>query len=286
MQAVTKTLRELIRAYWPTSDNSDYTLEPTIPPDIIPETLDVRIKSWWHGDREVINLNDLPAIAIDAEAVSIDWSAFQTQIREYKLDVMCYVRRDDYDDSTTAIYEMARQAERAIRRFPRWWAFELSYFTLQPIVTPSDILNEYGQSLGIEAALDEYEAIIIEDFETAWAASHTGTGGEDPPEPPELRTNDLLVSAYSKFFYECSDESILEKTIKYPDPTIGPRTMIIGDIISKFRADGIVPARYIGDCRITDISYGYVSKGNALVRACQISLFAKEMEPVVNFGPL
>ncbi len=271
MEALTKTFRELIRSGWPN--------QIAVGTATVPCVFDRPIAGWWHGDREVISMNDLPALAIDAEALNISWSAFRTQEKEYKFDILIYVRRDNQDDSTTELYEIARLAERTIRKLSRWWIFDLCFFDLNPFIDPQYLVDNYSAS-----QLTPYITTIESEFETDWDDTHTGYDGGSGPVAPDLREKDLAVAAYLKLYDE---DSLTDPwaTTTFAHPVTGA-DVTPKEIIEQYREDERVPARFVGDCRIESISYGYVNKGASLLRACQISVYAKEMDPVNAFGPL
>lgn len=281
MEAVTKTLRQLLIASWPTVQSN------------IPYVLIEPIKAWWHGDRAVISMNELPAIAIDGESESIDWSSFQTQEREYKIDVLCYCRGDDADLSTKIIYEMARLVERAWRQHVHWWVFERCYFDMEYMYDPQYLIDLNADVTSpFYEVLDPWIADISSSFASEWADAHQAYGGGTAPPCPSIRTEELYAAAYLKLYNEIDDAlldtSPWDTVISFTDEIGNAMSSSVGNIIRAYREDEIVPVRFIGDSRITAGSFGYVSNkgGASLLRACEINIYAKEQELVPSFGPL
>jgi hypothetical protein len=273
MEAVLKTFRELLRSGWPN--------QITIGSSSVPGVFNEAIHGWWHGERDVPSIDDLPAISIDPDSLEINWSGEQIQEKEYKFNIICYVRRDDSDDSLSVLNEIARLAERTIRKLSRWWVFDPCYFDLQPFIDPQYLINNYA---GVGGPLTSYMTAIQSDFNTSWADSHTGYGGGSAPAAPTLRQKDLAASAYLKLYYEDAlTDAWADAEITSP---ITGELVTVKNIINQYKVDERVPARFIGDCRITSISFKDVAEGQSLVRACKISVYAKEQDPVTVFGPL
>ena len=268
MEAITKTFRGLLRSGW------GHTV--SLGGNDVPSVFSKPIYGWYHGDREVISENRLPAIAIDGESIGIEWLGLQTQVREYNFDVLCYVREDDMDASTSAIYEMVRLVEATARELSHWWVFDLCYFDRQYFIDPQYLISNYTTEL------QPYANTILADDAADWTTSH-GSGTE-PYEAP--RTKDLFVAAYLKCFEE---DPLTDAWATTPfNYTIGniTYTTTAGDLVTAARAKNQVPARFVYDFRIRDISLGFVAKGAQLLRAASVSCYAKEAQSITEFGPL
>lgn len=289
MEAVTKTFRGLLRSGWGSKTVTDsYDVEGHLVTGVeVPSVYNKPIYGWFHGDRDVIALNGLPAIAIDGESVSIDWLGLQTQVKEYNFDILCYVREEDMDTSTSYLNEMVRLVESTVRNLSHWWVFDLCYFDRKYFIDPGYLISNY------KSILEPYANKIIADDSAEWTASH---GGGEPYTPP--REKDLYVSAYLKLFEEdgltaswattpFQYKDVWESTSR-EDQWIDSKyyTTTAAALISKARLKNQVPARFIYDSRIKDISYGFVAKGSNLLRAASIRCYAKEVQNITEFGPL
>lgn len=275
MEDLINTYRELLRNEW-LSWAEDSNL------NLVPAVLNYPIQAWWHGDREVISANQLPAIALDSESFTPDWSGFRIQEHEYNFDVLCYIRRDDPDDSKTTIHEMARLVRMVVQDQSRWWVFSECMFDKQIFYDPKYLIDNFG------SILKPYVDQISLDYTQDWDASHTAFDGSpgSPPSAPELREKDSYVAAYLKLFYEDPLTDAWATTeFTYTDKQGEEHVTTPGDLITLARAERIIPARFMGDSRIKNINYGYVYKGAELLYGAQISIYAKEQWPITNFGP-
>lgn len=276
MEDLMLTFRELLRnewLSWTVDDNSN----------AIPGVLGRGVKAWWHGDREVITANDLPAIVIDSTGMTPDWTAFRTQEHEHNFDILCYVRETDADDSKTVIHEMARLIQMVVQDQSRWWAFHECFFDKELFYSPQYLIDNYG------SILLPYTSDIVFDYETDWNAQHKAYDGiiGSGPSPQDLSTNDLYVAAYLKLFYEDPLTASWATTdFDYTDKYGTTYTTTPKDLILLARSERIVPARFISDSKIKNINYGYVYKGAELLYGAQISMYAKEHWPITNFGPI
>ena len=268
MEAVTKTFRGLLRSGW--------GQVVSLNGNDVPAVFSKPIYGWYHGDREVIAVNNLPAIAIDGESISIEWLGLQTQVKEYNFEVLCYVREDDMDISTSYVYEMVRLIEATARELSHWWVFDLCYFNRQYFIDPQYLITNFT------TILQPYANAILASDSADWTASH-GSGTE-PYETP--RNKDLFVAAYNKLF----DEDPLTDTwattlFSYTENNI-TYTTTPATLITNSRLKHQTPARYIYDFRVKDVSFGFVARGANLLRAASVRCYAKEVLDITEFGPL
>jgi hypothetical protein len=269
MEAITKTFRGLLRSGWGHLVALDAN-------NSVPGVYSKPIYGWYHGDRDVVAMNRLPAIAIDGESISIDWLGLQTQVKEYNFEVLCYVREEDMDISTSYIHEMVRLVESTARELSHWWVFDLCYFDRQYFIDPQYLISNYT------AELQPYANQILADDAADWIASHGG--GTPAYETP--RNKDLFVAAYLKLFEEDPLTDAWATTpFTYTENGI-TYTTTAGDLIAKARLKHQSPARFVYDFRIKDVSFGFVSRGASLLRAASVRCYAKEVQNITEFGPL
>jgi len=268
MEAITKTFRGLLRSGW------GHTI--SLDGNDVPGVYSQPVYGWFHGDREVIVPNNLPAIAIDGESITIEWLGLQTQVKTYDFEVLCYVREEDMDISTSYIYEMVRLIEATARELSHWWVFDLCYFDRQYFIDPQYLISNFS------AILTPYANTILAIDASDWVSSHGG-GGE-PYETP--RTKDLFVAAYLKLF----DEDLLTSAWATTPFSYTENNIIYSttpkDLIETARKKHQIPARFVYDFRIKDVSFGFVAKGSHLLRAASVRCYAKEVQNITEFGPL
>jgi hypothetical protein len=130
--------------------------------------------------------------------------------------------------------------------------------------------------------LQPYANIILTEDENDWTDSH-GSGTE-PWEQP--RQKDLFVAAYLRLFNEDPLTDAWATTPFTYDESGMTYTTTAGALIAAARAKHQIPARFVYDFRIKDITLGYVAKGAQLLRAASVRCYAKEVQSITAFGPL
>jgi hypothetical protein len=275
MEDVLITWRELLRNEW-LSSATDINL------NTVPGVLGRPIKAWWHGDREVITANDVPVVVVDSESMTPEWDGFRVQEQNYNFDVLCYVRESDADDSKTVCHEMARIIKRISEKQSRWWIFSECLFDKEIFYDPQHLISNHT------AILSPYLTEVDSSFTLDWIEQHTAyDGGPSEIEVPTLDQNSRYVAAYLKLFYEDPlTDSWTKEEFKYTDKEGNEHTTTPGALISLAREEEIIPARYISDCKIKNINYGYAYKGAELLYGAQISMYAKEQVSISQFGPM
>jgi len=275
MEDITLTWQELLRNEW-----FSYAVDNNS--NVVPGVLGRPIKAFWHGDREVITGNEIPAIVIDSESMTPEWEAFRVQIQEYNFDVIGYVRESDADDSKSVVHEMARIIKIISERNSRWWVFHECFFDKELFYDPQYLIDNYS------SILNPYVADVVSDYEGDWNSHHTAySGGGTPPVPESLDTKDKYVSAYIKLFYEDPLTSAwATDTLTYTDKEGRTHDTTTRDLIALARSENIAPVKFMSDTKIKNINYGYVYKGSELLYAVQISMYSKEHLPITEFGPV
>lgn len=243
----------------------------------LPCVLDRVVSGWFHGDRQIIANNELPAIVVDGNSQRVDWLGYRMFQINWNISVICYIRADDADDATTLINEMTRIVANILKKHSKIWVFEPCIFDMEYFHSPAHLQTH-----------DELDPIVNEirdDFITRWNITHLpqGTGGSIPT-APTIDDNEAYIMAYIKYFtqYAASNEA----TVAYYDFSNNLHYTNVNKIYSAYINDDVKPVRLLSFVKIDNIQYGYVpKKNNQILRASEIQLSAVEIEPVFSFGP-
>ena len=266
MERILKTMTEILRAEFP-KDPAD-----------VPCVLDRPIYGWFHGDRQIISDNELPAIVLDGNNTTMNWSAFHALERTWNFSILCYVRADDADDTTTLLNEMTRVAIQTIRKHSRVWVFEQCLFDLDGFHSPTHLFLHASQ-LGPLASAAKL------DWLTKWNLTHRPQGSDPVPSAPLLGDEEAYVTAYLQY-YNSSAAMSLNGTFAYYDATGDVHYTKPSDVYTQYNRDNVNPVRLLSFVKVEDVQYGFVPKRNGqFLRASEIKVSAREIDPVHEFGP-
>lgn len=266
MESILKTLTEILRGELP-KDAADQ-----------PCVLDEPIYGWFHGDRQIIADNELPAIVVDGSGFDMNWAAFHAYERKWNFRVMCYTRADDGDKGTSLLNEMTRLVVQTIRRHSRMWVFEPCLFDLKRFHSPTHLYS-HATILGPVASDVKLE------WQTRWNLTHRPQGSDPIPSAPLLGDEQAYVTAYLRY-YNGTGALSLNSTLTYYDADGKAYYTNPAQNYVAYQRDSVNPVRLLSFVKVEDVQYSLVTtRNNQFLRASEIKVSAREIDPMHEFGP-
>ena len=266
MERILKTVSEILRSEFPKDS------------DGFPFVMDRRITGWMHGDRQIISNNELPAIVFDGGSSKMDWATFHAYERVWNFSIINYVRTDEPNDLMTLLNEMTRLSVQAIRKHSKMWIFEQCLFDLDNFHSPTHLLSHAAQ-------LAPLAAEVRSDWATKWNLTHRPQGSGPVPSAPVLGDEEAYVTAYLKF-YNSTAPMALGGTFAYYDAVGKIHYSQPRDVYLQYNRDNVNPVRLLSFVKVEDVQYSFVPKrNNQFLRASEIKVSAREIDPVHEFGP-
>lgn len=264
MEQILKTIREIARAGLPKNALGQ------------PVVFDTPIMSWFHGDRQVISINELPAITFDSESRATEYGTLRAREHTWNLTVNCYVRLDDTEFTLTMLHEITRLIDEALREHSMIWVFEPCLFDMEDFSNPLH--------LAVHDELGPYKAAAEASFLAKWNATHQTQGTGPVAAAPTMAIANAYAVAYHNFYLQ----GILPEggTYTYQNAAGYTHYETPAGRLETLRRDLVRPVRLISFTRVENIEYGVVPKmDNSFLRASQLKISAREIDPVFSFGP-
>lgn len=263
MEGILRTFEEIVRTELPLSEGGR------------PIVYGQEIMAFWHGDRQNVVLQDLPAIVFDSDRRHTEFDTLHARGHDWEFSIICYVRLDDADSTTTLVHEIARLVDDVVSRHTRVWVFEKCIFDLNRFINPAH--------LTAHPELDSYAADIRSDFTARWNVTHQVQGSGTVPTAPLLDDNTAYAMGYQRLFEQGSIATGGTFSFYYDSMDVGmttPKT-----VLEQYRNERRRPVRLLSFTRVGDINYGVVPKaGGMYLRGAELKISAKEIEPLTQFG--
>jgi hypothetical protein len=263
MEGILRTFREILRTELPQSTAGR------------PIIYGQEVMAFWHGDRHNVVLQDLPAIVLDSDRRHTEFATLHARDHDWEFSIICYVRLDDADFTTTLLHEMARLVDDVVSRHTRVWIFDKCMFCLNQFINPAHLTSH--------SAIDPYAADIRTDFEARWNVTHQVQGSEAVPTSPMLDDNTAYAMGYHRLYDGGSIATGGTFSFYYDSMDVGTTTPKM--VLEQYRAERRRPVRLLSFTRVGDINYGVVPKaGGMYLRGAELKVSAKEIEPLTQFG--
>lgn len=258
MERILKTVREIIRTNLPTS--------------IAGKT----IQAWYHGDREIIANNKLPAIAFDSEDRKTEFVTFHGYQYEWNFSILCYCQLDYSDDATEFLHRLAHIVSHILQEHTKIWVFEPCFFDGQNFISPAHLFN-------YESELSSQLTDVESEWQARWNVTHKAQGTEPIPSFPVLNDAEKYAAAYYRYYTEESGSTSSVFTYSKHGNYF---TATPYNVIQTYENMKINPVRFLSFVKVDNISYGVSPKiNNQYLRVAQIDVSAKEIDPIHIFGP-
>jgi len=263
MERITRTFREIVRTGLPLNA------------DGLPSVYGEPIRGWFHGDRQLVSNDELPAIAFDSQRRHTEFGTFRARDHDWQFSIICYVRLDHSDFSTTMLHEMARLVDDVISRHTRVWVFDRCIFCLTDFVLPSHLTTH-------SAYLSSYVADVRSDWLARWNATHQVQGTDPVPTAPVLVDDIAYPMGYYRLFESGSVATGGTFSFYYDNLEQGLSTP--NQVLEQYKSERRRPVRLLSFTRVGDIDYGVVPKmGQMYLRGAELRVSVKEIEPLTQF---
>lgn len=263
MERILRTFREIVRTELP--QNADG----------YPAVYGQPVMGFWHGDRQLVSVNELPAIAFDSQRRHTEFGTFRARDHDWQFSIICYVRMDHSDFSTTMLHEMARLVDDVVSRHTRVWVFDRCIFCMDDFVNPAHLTSH-------SAELASYVADVRSDWLARWNVTHQVQGGDPVPTAPTLVDNVAYPMGYYRFYESGSVATGGTFTFYYDNLTEGMTTAY--EVLDQYRDERRRPVRLLSFTKVGDIDYGVVPKmGQMYLRGAELRVSVREIEPLTQF---
>ena len=263
MERILRTFREIVRTEMPQSAAGR------------PIVYGQEIMALWHGDRQLIAEQDLPAIVFDSDRRHTEFDTLHARGHDWEFSIVCYVRLDDADATTTMLHEITRLVDDVVSRHTRVWVFDKCMFCLSDFINPAH-LTAHSQ-------LDPYATSIRDDFSARWNVTHQVQGSGTVPTAPLLDDNTAYAMGYHRYYEGGSIATGGTFSFYYDSLDTGYATP--RDVLVQYRNERRRPVRLLSFTRVGDINYGIVPKaGGMYLRGAELKVSVKEIEPLTQFG--
>lgn len=263
MEGILRTFREITRLELPRNSDGH------------PCVYGQPIQGWFHGDRQLVSVDELPAIAFDSQRRHTEFGTFRARDHDWQFSIICYVRLDSTDATTTMLHEMARLVDDVISRHTRVWVFDRCIFCMSEFVDPNHLTTHSTELSG-------YVGGVRTDWLARWNATHQVQGTDPVPSAPVLVDNVAYPIGYYKFFESGSVATGGTFSFYYDNLTEGYTTP--WHILEQYRDERRRPVRLLSFTRVGDIDYGVVPKmGGLYLRGAELRVSVREIEPLVQY---
>jgi len=264
VERILKTVREIIRGNIPVNSDGN------------PSVAGREIKSWFHGDRENIANNKLPAIAFDSEDRQTEFTTFHGYQYDWNFSILCYCQLDYSDDVTEYLHRLSHIVSKIVQEHTKVWIFEPCFFDAIDFISPSYLFS-------FDSELANQLTDIEAEWQARWNVTHKVQGSDVIPTAPILNDAEKYAAAYYRYYTE--EDGSAEPVVTYTKHGKFFQTTPY-NIIQTYKGMKINPVRFLSFMKVDNISYGIVPKtNNQYLRAAQIKVSAKEIDPIHIFGP-
>lgn len=263
MERILKCVRDIIRTSFPTNS------------DGLPSIFNHPIYGWFHGDRQIIASNKLPAVALDSEDLNSEFITFHGYQKDWSFSVLSYVQLDESNATNTMLFRLTNMIDKILRQHTKVWIFEPCFICGAEFLNPSHLMG-HGE-------LTSLASTVKTEFEQRWNVTHQVQGGGAPPTAPTMNDADAYATAYYRLYESATISSPSDITFTRNGKTY---TQSNQDLLDDYIAHYITPVRFLSFMTVNNITYGVVPKDdNQYLRGSQIKVSAKEIEPIHVFGP-
>jgi hypothetical protein len=264
MERILKTVREIWRTSWPRNAAGE------------PIVFDIPIKSWFHGDRQVISIDELPAIAFDSETRSTEFGTLRAREHTWNFVVNCYVRMDDTEFTLSHLHEILRIGDEIMREHTNVWVFEPCIFDMVDFCNPTH--------LSAHSEVASYKTQAEADYLAKWNATHQVQGTGAVATAPTMAAGNAWAVGYHNFYQQATAAGTA--TFSYQNAAGYMMYKTPDDVLSEYRRDLVRPVRLLSFVKVDSMETGFAPKmDGSFLRAGQLKISAKEIDPVYSFGP-
>lgn len=230
-----------------------------------PFVYDKLINGWHIGSQSLVSDKKLPAILLEASTSPQKDIAFGVKELAHSIKISIYNREGTSEETDRVNLEMARLIFESLLPHRRVWICMPCPFDTKKILSPVHYIQEHA------ASLQQFTNLSIQEFNELWATTHTS----DVIVPTPLLSG-LATDAFLKLW-----EAV---AIGQTADAIGIDVQTYARIKSAQR-DKRRPIRLLYDVYIEDPQLAENTEENQLLRAASFKLTAKELVPVVDYGP-
>ena len=265
MEGILRTFREIVRTELPLNTQGR------------PVVYGQQVMGFWHGDRQLVALQDLPAIVFDSDRRHTEFETLHARGHDWEFSIICYVRLDDADFTTTMLHEIARLVDDIVSRHTRVWVFDKCMLCQTAFINPAHLVATHA------TALAPYALDIRTDFSSRWNVTHQAQGSGTVPTAPLLDDNTAYAMGYYRYYEQGSIATGGTFSFYYDNMAVGMTTPL--DVLTQYRSERRRPVRLLSFTRVGDINYGIIPKaGGMLLRGAELKVSVKEIEPLTQFG--
>lgn len=264
MEQILKTVREIIRREFPTNLSGEQVV------------FDTPILNWFHGDRQVISINELPALTFDSESRSTEYGTLRAREHTWTFSINCYVRLDDTEFTLSMLHEITRLVDEIIREHSMIWVFEPCIFDMEDFRNPLH--------LAVHSELSSYKTQVEADFLAKWNATHQTQGTGPVATAPLISQANAYAMAYHNFYQQ--GDLAAGGTYTYENAAGYTHYETPLNRLTTLRRDLVRPVRLIAFTKVDNIEFGVVPKmDGSFLRASKLTISTREIDPVYAFGP-
>ncbi|MBS1722342.1 MAG: hypothetical protein JSS66_04985 [Armatimonadetes bacterium] len=250
LEDIYETVRGVLFNDWP-KNSSD-----------IPVIYDLPIKKWHLGEFTLTGL-DTPTIVIKGESVGEKDAAYGTREEEFRLTITAYVQSASRELSERHAQEAARLLDTILRKHRRLWVVGICPICQKSTLSPQHFVIEHNDILA------PYVTDVQDEFDDVWALTHTSTA-------PSLGSSALSGLAFLAMY-----DSVIDQT----NPPITNLTAAARKRILSYKEKLRRPVRLLYDVAVTDAKTSDGGEGQQLLYAASLTLSAKELLRVAEYGP-
>jgi hypothetical protein len=217
------------------------------------------IDHWFIGERQIKPGNI--SITFSGSSSPLKDVTFGFQEFEHSINIEIDAGGDNIDLSERIIQEATRLVLGSVRRHRRMWVLDVCPICTKFALSPQHYILDHNNILA------SYKASAISDFGTLWNQTHTNAA-------PSLPDSGLATEAFYRM---------------YEDVRSGIAVTNLSDTakrnILKMQRDYLEPIRMLYDVTPSSNEFSDNATGNQLYKTGKISITAKELIRLSDYGP-
>lgn len=219
------------------------------------------VERWLIGQRQIKPSNI--SVTIYGNSSPLNDISFGFQEFEHTITVDIDAGADNIDSAERVIQEAVRLMMQSLRRHRRIWVLEICPFCEKFALSPQHYTVAHN------SYLSSYVSAATTDFNNRWLATHPASISA-----PSLPASGLATEAVFRLY-----EDIKNGVVVAGLPDSVKRKFL------RMSADFVEPIRILYDVKTKDNDFSDNSTGNQLIKSGKITIQAKELVRIEDYGP-
>jgi hypothetical protein len=219
------------------------------------------IERWLIGQRQIKPSNI--SVTLYGSSSPLSDISFGFQEFEHTITVEINAGADNVDSGERIIQEASRLIMQCLRKHRRMWVLEICPFCEKFALSPQHYTATHN------TILSSYVTAATNDFNTKWALTHPAS-----ITAPSLPASGLATEAVFRLY-----EDIKNGVVVAGLPDSVKRKFL------RMSADFVEPIRILYDVKTKDNEFSDNAEGNQLFKSGKITIQAKEMVRIEDYGP-